>query len=102
MTGALYLSSLMPEASHPSRALKKRQRVLQLVLLFVWLVAGFGPSFFARDLNFEVWGSPFHFWMAAQGSVLIFIAIVALYAWLMNRWEAQDMATPSQPSAPES
>jgi putative solute:sodium symporter small subunit len=31
--------------------------------------------------------------MAAQGSVLIFMGIVALYAWLMNRWETQDAAT---------
>lgn len=90
----------MPEHFYPSSTLKKRQRVLQLLLLCVWLVVGFGPSFFARNLNFEVLGSPFHFWMAAQGSVLIFMAIVALYAWLMNRWEAQERAATSGPSKP--
>ena len=84
------LSSVMSEPTPRSRALKKRQRRLQAVLLSVWLAASFGPSFFARDLNFEVWGAPFHFWMAAQGSVLVFMAIVAIYAGLMNRWEAQD------------
>jgi uncharacterized membrane protein len=30
--------------------------------------------------------------MAAQGSVLVFVAIVVVYAWLMNRWEAQEVA----------
>lgn len=80
----------MPEIHHPSPALKKRQRILQCVLLCVWLLAGFGPSFFAREFDFEILGSPFHFWMAAQGSILMFMGIVALYAWLMNRWEAQD------------
>jgi putative solute:sodium symporter small subunit len=83
----------MLEIHRPSLALKKRQRSLQWVLLCVWLLASFGPSYFARDLDFEVFGAPFHFWMAAQGSVLIFMGIVALYAWLMNRWEAQDAAT---------
>jgi putative solute:sodium symporter small subunit len=28
--------------------------------------------------------------MAAQGSILLFICIVVIYAWLMNRWEAQE------------
>jgi putative solute:sodium symporter small subunit len=30
--------------------------------------------------------------MAAQGSILMFICIVVIYAWLMNRWEAQEAA----------
>jgi uncharacterized membrane protein len=30
--------------------------------------------------------------MAAQGSLLIFMAIVVIYAWLMNRWEAEEIA----------
>ena len=30
-------------------------------------------------------GWPFNYWMAAQGAVLVFIAILAFYAWAMNR-----------------
>lgn len=75
-----------------SPALQKRQRRLTIVLLLVWVATSFGPAFFARQLSFEVWGWPFHFWMAAQGSILIFLAIVVVYAWLMNRWEAQETA----------
>lgn len=86
----------MVEIHPPSSALKKRQRALQAVLLGVWLLAAFGPSFFARHLTFDVGGSPFHFWMASQGSVLVFMAIVAIYAVLMNRWEAQDIAATEQ------
>ncbi len=44
----------------------------------------------ARDLSFEVWGWPLHFWLVAEGSVLLFILMVAVYAWLMNRWDAQE------------
>ena len=39
-----------------------------------------------------VWGWPLYFWMAAQGSILLFICIVIVYAWLVNRWEAQESA----------
>ncbi len=79
----------MHDTLKPSPAFLSRQKRLTAVLLGVWLLASFGPSFFVRELTFNVLGSPFYFWMAAQGSVLIFIAIVVIYAVLMNRWEAQ-------------
>lgn len=64
-------------------------------MVLVWLCTSFGPSFFARDLAIEIHGWPLYFWMAAQGSLLIFMAIVVVYAWLMNRWEAEEGATHS-------
>ena len=70
----------------------QKKRILTLVLLLVWLLISFGPSFFARDLSMMVGGWPLYFWMAAQGSILLFICIVVIYAWLMNRWEAQEIA----------
>jgi putative solute:sodium symporter small subunit len=69
-----------------------KKRILTTVLFLVWLVVSFGPSFFARDLTVMVGGWPLYFWMAAQGSILLFICIVVVYAWLMNRWEAQEAA----------
>ncbi len=69
-----------------------KKRILTSVLLLAWLLISFGPSFFARDLSVMVGGWPMHFWMAAQGSILLFICIVVVYAWLMSRWEAQETA----------
>jgi cation/acetate symporter len=57
------------------------------VLLLLWFAAAFGGTFFARDLHVMVAGWPLGFWFAAQGSVLVFIAIVAVFAWLTNRRE---------------
>jgi putative solute:sodium symporter small subunit len=71
----------------------QKKRILTAVLLLVWLLVSFGPSFFARDLSVIIGGWPLYFWMAAQGSVLVFICIVVIYAWLMNRWEAQEVAS---------
>ena len=79
----------MLEHAVPTPPLKRRHRQLTAVLFLTWAMASFGAGFFARQLSFELWGWPFHFWMAAQGSILIFLAIVVIYAWLMNRWESE-------------
>jgi putative solute:sodium symporter small subunit len=54
-------------------------------LMLVWFVVSFVLVFFARDLNFQFMGWPFSFWMAAQGSLLVYVALVAVYAWAMHR-----------------
>ncbi len=68
----------------------RRALVLKAVLLLVMFLVSFGACFFARELSFTVLGWPLHFWIAAQGGVLVFIAIVALYAWVMARLDARD------------
>jgi len=65
----------------------QRQWQLHAVLLSLWFAASFGVVFFARDLQTAVAGWPISFWFVAQGSVLIFIAIVAVFAWVSNRRE---------------
>ncbi|ABD69916.1 Na+/solute symporter [Rhodoferax ferrireducens T118] len=54
-------------------------------LLAIWFAASFGVVFFARDLQIIVAGWPLGYWFAAQGSVFIFIAVVAVFAWVANR-----------------
>ena len=65
---------------------------VRAALLFAWVLASFGMAFFARDLGQTVAGWPLNFWLAAQGSVLVFIGIVVVYAWWMNRHEAATLA----------
>lgn len=60
------------------------------LLLAAWFAVSFGALFFARDLQFAVAGWPFSYWLAAQGGVLAFIAIVAAYAALMRRRDPED------------
>lgn len=59
-------------------------------LLLVWFIASFGVVFFSRDLQGLVAGWPFDFWFAAQGSLLVFVAIVVGFARAANRHEAAD------------
>lgn len=60
----------------------------RVAMLLIWFTVSFGFVFFARDLQFIVLGWPLSFWLAAQGVVLIFVLIVAVYAWGANRIEA--------------
>jgi putative solute:sodium symporter small subunit len=42
-------------------------------------------AYFARDLNFVFFGWPFSFWAAAQGSLVVYVAIIWYYAHYMNK-----------------
>ena len=55
-------------------------------LLAVWLGVTFGlAGALSRWLDgHALLGVPLGYWMAAQGSVLVFVLESALYAWLMN------------------
>ena len=77
-----------------------RHLQLKAGLLLLWALVSFVAMYFARDLEaLVVGGWPLGFWIAAQGAVLVFIAIVVVYCWAMNRFERQDAAQADLPSA---
>jgi len=53
-------------------------------LLAIWFVVTFVVGYFARDLNFDFFGWPFSFWVGSQGSLVIYVLIIAYYAHYMN------------------
>jgi putative solute:sodium symporter small subunit len=64
----------------------RRTRELTVGLLLLWLSATFGAIFFARELaQLTVFGWPLSFYLAAQGVSLLYLAIVASYAWHMRK-----------------
>jgi putative solute:sodium symporter small subunit len=77
--------------NHPSRAHVLRQRIRHTtwVLLAAWGLISFSWLPFARELNFRFGDWTFNFWMAAQGSVILFLVLTVLNAWLVNRWEKE-------------
>lgn len=70
---------------HLRRRYWRLTKGLTVALLSLWWLVSFGLTYFARDLNFEFLGWPWSFWMAAQGSLLVFGLIIAGYAWAMDR-----------------
>lgn len=60
------------------------------VLLTIWFVVTFVASFFARELNaITVLGFPLGFYMGAQGSLIIYVAIIWYYARYMNQLDQE-------------
>lgn len=66
----------------------KNLRITAL-LLAIWFIVTFVVSFYARDLNFNFFGWPFSFWMGAQGSLVIYVLIIAYYAHYMNNLDKE-------------
>jgi putative solute:sodium symporter small subunit len=58
-----------------------------LALLLVWALVGPGLSIlFVETLNqFRLGGFPLGFWFAQQGSILVFVLLIGVYAVVMNR-----------------
>lgn len=59
------------------------------ILLAIWFCVTFGVAYFARELNFNFFGWPFSFWVAAQGALVVYVAIIGYYAYYMNRLDQE-------------
>ena len=64
-------------------------RRLTLALLAVWALASFGAGILFRPFldQFSLGGAPLGFWMAQQGSILVFVALIVVYCIAMTRLE---------------
>lgn len=78
-----------PIPHNPHQCYWHRTLRLTAVLLLIWFLVSFVVSYYARELSFEFLGWPFSFWMAAQGSLLVYGLIIAWYAWAMNRLDRE-------------
>ena len=64
----------------------RKTRRLSAILLLLWLTTGFCAAFFARELaGLSVFGWPLSFYLAAQGASLVYLGIIAFYAWRMRK-----------------
>jgi len=75
----------------------RRTRALTAGLLLVWFLVGFVVTWFARDLDFPFFGWPFSFWVAAQGGIILFVAILVVYARRMERHDRRLAAEGGSP-----
>lgn len=60
---------------------------LVLMLLSIWFFVSFGCGILLVDYldQFRFFGYKLGFWFAQQGSIYIFIILIFVYAWRMNR-----------------
>jgi len=68
----------------------RKNLVITAALLAVWFVATFVVAWYARELNQVTFiGFPLGFYMAAQGSLIIYVVIIWVYAKYMEKLDKQ-------------
>jgi putative solute:sodium symporter small subunit len=77
----------MHSATPDHTSLQSKVRRLTATCLLVWFGVTLAPVWAASHPGWQLWGWPLDFWMAAQGCVLIYLALVSYFAWQVNRWE---------------
>jgi len=80
----------MAPDSASAQALRERHwrltRRLTLILLGIWFAVTFGVVFLARSLSeVVVFGGPISYYVAAQGTTLAYLLLVAAYIYGMRR-----------------
>ncbi len=81
-----------PDPHHPStqdrRTAYWRENLRYLlILLSIWFVVSYGFGILlAEPLNhYRIGGAKLGFWFAQQGSIYVFVVLIFVYVWLMNR-----------------
>ena len=65
-----------------------KTKSLMIITLVIWAIFGFGIHAFASALNeIVIYGFPLGFYMAAQGSLIVFVLLIF---WFARRQDAID------------
>ena len=69
----------------------KKSLSLVAKLLSVWFIVSFGCGILFKEQldQFSIGGAPLGFWMAQQGSIICFVILLILYAYLMNKLDKE-------------
>ncbi|MBT8451067.1 MAG: DUF4212 domain-containing protein [Deltaproteobacteria bacterium] len=71
---------------------KRNLRIL-FSLLAVWWLVSFGAGILWADsldsITIPGTGFKLGFWFAQQGSIYVFVALIFIYSWLMNRLDRE-------------
>lgn len=71
-----------------------RLRRLTFVLLGLWFLGNLALPWFARDLSkLSILGFPGGFWVVAQGALLAYLALVIVFAIVVDRMERKFLAS---------
>ncbi|WP_153397865.1 DUF4212 domain-containing protein [Ornithinicoccus halotolerans] len=69
----------------------RRNLRLMAGLLTVWALVSYGCGIlFVEPLNqLSILGVPLGFWFAQQGSIVVFVLLIAIYVWRMDKLDAE-------------
>lgn len=57
------------------------------ILLGIWFTVSYGFGILLKDFldQFSLGGFKLGFWFAQQGAIYVFVILIFVYVWLMNR-----------------
>lgn len=78
-----------PRVERAIQAYWRRNVRLMLLLLSIWAAAGLGAGVLFADTlsSVRIGGFPLGFWFAQQGSIVVFVLLILVYALAMNRMD---------------
>ena len=64
--------------------------VITAILFTIWFIFTFVEIWFARELNsVTLLGFPLAFYFSAQGSLVVYVALIGIYAVLMRKLDLE-------------
>ncbi len=75
------------QQSEKSRKYWKKNLQYLAILLSLWAVVSYGFGILLKDTldQIPLGGFKLGFWFAQQGSIYVFVILIFVYVWLMNR-----------------
>ncbi|MDF3607716.1 DUF4212 domain-containing protein [Paracoccus sp. DMF-8] len=80
----------MSDKSSSNAYWKANLRIIWISLA-IWALVSYGFGIILRPLvaSIAVGGSDLGFWFAQQGSILVFIILIFVYSWRMNKLDRE-------------
>jgi putative solute:sodium symporter small subunit len=83
----------MPDLNSKKKSLTYWHSNLSLILklLSIWFIVSFGCGILFKEQldQFSIGGAPLGFWMAQQGSIICFVILLFLYAFMMDKLDKE-------------
>ena len=68
----------------------RKNLFITVILLSIWFVVTFVEGWYARELNtYTFLGFPVGFYMSAQGSLIVYVLLIWIYARYMNKLDTE-------------
>ena len=77
----------MKKTSEKARAYWKQNLRYLIVLLIIWFIVSYGCGILFKEQldQVQLGGFKLGFWFAQQGSIFVFVVLIFVYVYLMNK-----------------
>jgi len=81
----------MPDNKQKMKAYWKKNLLTLLFLLLIWFTVSFGLGILLVEQlnNFKIGGFKLGFWFAQQGSIYVFVILIFVYVYRMNKLDKE-------------